>query len=483
MLEGLEIKEVMLTELIVDNEKFRIDDEFFLKKYLLAYKRIKTKPHVLLGSVISTLTDYHANGSYEALKSNVQLLDEPDYAYMVRSTNLEVKDYISDAKYVTKKGYEHLTKTKLYGGELLINKIGSPGRTYLMPKLNNPATLGMNLFMVRFNKESAMKEKFVWIFLNSELGKKIIYRKINGTVPLTIDKEAIRTLYLPVLSDRFQSAVENFVTSSELLLDKTKETYSQAESLLLETLGMADFSPCAEKVNIKPFKDSFAATSRLDAEYYQPRYEQLIRHLESHKNGFFYLHEVAETRRGVFVSEAFYKDSGSLAYVRGADISSNQLIADKLIYVDNYEHKNQEDICIENDIVMSLIGSVGTASLVTKNFSGSLVSNNLGIIRIKHSAINPYILHLFLTHTKIGGELFGQQEMRTAQPKISDKNIHYFPIPKIDIETQTKIAALVQQSFALNAQSERLLDAAKRAVETAIETNEDAALAWLASIH
>ena len=476
---------MMLTELIVDNEKFRIDDEFFLKKYLLAYKRIKTKPHVLLGSVISTLTDYHANGSYEALKSNVQLLDEPDYAYMVRSTNLEVKDYISDAKYVSKKGYEHLTKTKLYGGELLINKIGSPGRTYLMPKLNNPATLGMNLFMVRFNKESAMKEKFVWIFLNSELGKKIIYRKINGTVPLTIDKEAIRTLYLPVLSDRFQSAVENFVTSSELLLDKTKETYSQAESLLLETLGMADFSPSSEKVNIKSFKDSFAATSRLDAEYYQPKYEDVITQIQSQPHA--RLAQLVSITKSIEPgSDAYSDDDNGLPFLRVADYSKLglQTTQKKLSVRFVAENKAQLTPLMPkaNTILFSKDGSVGEAYCLRADADFVTSSAILHLQVWDNTKILPDYLTLALNST-----LVRMQSERDAGGSIilhwRVSEIENVIIPLVDFETQTKIAALVQQSFALKAQSERLIEAAKQAVETAIETNEDAALAWLASIH
>lgn len=47
------------------------------------------------------------------------------------------------------------------------------------------------------------------------------------------------------------------------------------------------------------------------------------------------------------------------------------------------------------------------------------------------------------------------------------------------INAQTKIAALVQQSFALKAESETLLDLAKRAVEMAIEEDEAAAMEFL----
>jgi hypothetical protein len=49
----------------------------------------------------------------------------------------------------------------------------------------------------------------------------------------------------------------------------------------------------------------------------------------------------------------------------------------------------------------------------------------------------------------------------------------------IESKTQTQIADLVQQSFALKAKSERLLETAKRAVEIAIETDEQAAMVYI----
>lgn len=52
-------------------------------------------------------------------------------------------------------------------------------------------------------------------------------------------------------------------------------------------------------------------------------------------------------------------------------------------------------------------------------------------------------------------------------------------VPIIDPAAQTKISQLVQQSFTLKAQSEHLLNLAKRAVEIAIEQDEAAGLAYI----
>ena len=68
---------------------------------------------------------------------------------MVRSTDLERDNFLTDVRYVNEYSYNFLKKSKLYGGELLVNKIGKPGQFYLAPELKKPMTLGMNLFLIK----------------------------------------------------------------------------------------------------------------------------------------------------------------------------------------------------------------------------------------------------------------------------------------------------------------------------------------------
>ena len=233
-MDGLECVEICLSKLIIDNEKYRFDSEFFQKKYLSAYKRIKTIPHSTIRDELSILTDFHANGSYESIASVFKLLDTPDYAYMVRTTDLEKRDYIHDVKYVSERTYHFLEKSKVYGGEVIINKIGSPGRAFLMPDLHKPVSLGMNQFMLRMKKDGKINNALLYIFLNSDLGKLLIERKINGTVPLTIDKEAIKSIYIPCFSKSFLDCIELISKQFESLFFEADDIYLKAENQLME---------------------------------------------------------------------------------------------------------------------------------------------------------------------------------------------------------------------------------------------------------
>jgi len=82
------------------------------------------------GNYLTVLTDYHSNGSYKTLREHVTLKNEPDYALMVRTTDLENNNFVDGVNYIDEHAYNHLEKSKIFGGEIIINKIGSAGKVY-----------------------------------------------------------------------------------------------------------------------------------------------------------------------------------------------------------------------------------------------------------------------------------------------------------------------------------------------------------------
>src|SRR5436190_1475210 len=73
---------------------------------------------ISLGDCIKLLTDYHANGSYEKLKENVELLEEENYAVMIRTTNFEKKDYSNNLNFISEHAYNYLKKSKVFADDI-----------------------------------------------------------------------------------------------------------------------------------------------------------------------------------------------------------------------------------------------------------------------------------------------------------------------------------------------------------------------------
>ncbi|WP_300107178.1 restriction endonuclease subunit S [uncultured Alistipes sp.] len=101
----------------VDFEPFRdgpfVDSQ--LGKIPNDFQIIKT------GEIPMIITDFVANGSFASLKDNVTILQEEDYAYFIRNVDLKDKKFET---YVNKHAYEFLSKSALFGNEIIISNVG-----------------------------------------------------------------------------------------------------------------------------------------------------------------------------------------------------------------------------------------------------------------------------------------------------------------------------------------------------------------------
>lgn len=195
-----------------------------------------------LGEYLDVLTDYHANGSYEILKENVTLLDEPNFALMVRTTDLENKNFYDNVKYIDEKAYLFLEKSKVFENDIIINKIGSAGNVYLMPKLEIPVSLGMNAFLLRFNSNYLI-QIFVYFLLSSSYGKREMDKRIKGAVTKTIRKDALKEIPIFVppleLQNQFAEKIKNIEAQKKLVKKQAEESENLFQALLQESFNFS----------------------------------------------------------------------------------------------------------------------------------------------------------------------------------------------------------------------------------------------------
>ena len=159
---------------------------------------------------IAEVTDYVANGSFAALKENVNYKHTPDYAILVRTTDLVNGFDEENLVYIDKYAYNYLSKSKLYGGEIIINNIGAGvGTTFLCPCLDTYMSLAPNSIMVKTNNN-----KFYYYWLNSKEGQNAIRKIVSqGSLP-KFNKTGFRSIRLPVppldVQNRIVNVLDNF---------------------------------------------------------------------------------------------------------------------------------------------------------------------------------------------------------------------------------------------------------------------------------
>ncbi len=177
------------------------------------------------GKIISTLTDYHSNGSYKILKKNIELKNTEDFAWMVRSTDFE-NNFENEYRYINERGYNFLSKSKIFGGEIIMSKIGNAGNVYLMPKLDRPCSLAMNLFLIKLNEEKVIPE-YIYHYLKSKKGEIQIKSRLKGMATKTITKDNVKNIVIPLPTLKTQQTIVCHLDSLSTETKKLETIYKK----------------------------------------------------------------------------------------------------------------------------------------------------------------------------------------------------------------------------------------------------------------
>jgi type I restriction enzyme S subunit len=469
----MQVSTVRLSKVKDTSKLFRFDAEYFQPQYLKTEALIQKHEYTELRNIISLLTDYHANGSYEILRGNVELTTENEYAHMIRTIDIERDDFENDIINISEHAYNFLAKTKVYGGEIIINKIGNAGRVYLIPPIERPTSLGMNLFMIRVNDN--MSNYYLFCYLAGKYGQNQLRQRITGAVPLSIDKESTRSVFVPIFSEGFQKLVAKAVVDHFEYSSISKRLFKESQSILLSEIGLTNWHPIHQLAFVKNFSETKQA-ERIDAEYYQPKYEALIKAIKGYKGGWDSLKNLVTLKKTVEVGSGEYLDKG-IPFVRVSNLSPFEITEEKYIseklYAEIKQHQPNK-----GEILFSKDATPGIAHYLDAQPQRMIPSGGILRLKSKTNKINneylTLVLNSLLVKEQINRDVGGSIILHWRPDQVKETII-----PILAEKKQTEIQTKVIESLSLRKQSKHLLECAKRAVEIAIEQDEKTAINWL----
>jgi len=338
--------------------------------------------------------------------------------------------------------------------------------------------------------------EYLFVLFKTEYFRDFLVRKTTATMYPAVSEEDIMSLKIPILSDTFQKQIQNLVLRSYDEKEKSVSLYKKAEDTLLEELGLKDWKPKTKKIFVggKEYEEEenisirnlseVLKADRMDAEYWEPKYEDILKTV-SLKYDLLPIKSIFDFRRGVFISTDYYtEEKTNRPYIRIKELTGRIGInEDEVIYINDAYQEDVADRLRENDLVIAIIGdTIGKTNRVYEELAGGFCSNNTGRLRIRADAkgkIIPEYAEILFQSIIVQNQI-EKKKAQTGQPKISDGEMKSIFIPLLPLEIQQKLASLVQQSHEARKKSKKLLEIAKRAVEIAIEKNEEEALSYIA---
>jgi type I restriction enzyme M protein len=260
LMDGLEAAVINLSEL---ERTHRIDSEFFRKEYLEASTVLKTKIVNPITNFVKVFDGNHMKISESFTDSGVPYYRGQDMHHFFIEQSSPI--YIDTEAY----NLPYMKRSHLKKGDVLLSIVGTIGSVSLV-KTNQDATCNCKLAILR---TKSTKPEYLASFLKSKFGQSQINRFTRGAVQMGLILEDMNQIVIPEFSNEFEKTISSTVLISNNYLNQSDVEYQQAEDLLLSELGLNDWQPTEETVAVKSFSESFLSSGRLDAEYYQPKYD------------------------------------------------------------------------------------------------------------------------------------------------------------------------------------------------------------------
>jgi len=465
LMDGLEAVEVNLNETL-ENVDFRIDSEFHKKPPLqnpnYEYVQVRSSLKLVQYGLSIEMNEEGEGTKIYRMNEIHNMLCDADVAKFAKISELDRDAF------------------KLQDNDVLFNRTNSfewVGRTGLFKNSSSEDfVFASYLIRVRTNEAKILPEYLV-SFLNSSLGIWDVKRRARISINQSnVNAQELSAVKIPLLSLSFQNRLRLLFNIAHQNRLKSYEIYQRAEDLLLSELHLKDWQPTEETIAVKSFAESYLVSDRLDAEYYQPKYDEVEQHIKKYPGGWDYLGNKFLVETGEYSEEYLTKSEALKFYIRNTNIVNGQIEIDEDYYVNPNDFSKFTQ---EGDILTARVGAIGSFGTVEEELVGSIYSDNVLCLRLIHSEyLLPKVYTLYF-NTKPNRELMNRLSGGSVQPLITQTSIKSLPIPIFNLEFQQRLNLMIYKSFELKMKSKQLLEIAKTGVERAIETDEAIATAWM----
>ncbi|RJX18219.1 MAG: hypothetical protein C4570_07200 [Ammonifex sp.] len=347
-------------------------------------------------------------------------------------------------------------RVRLRRGDILISSIGmgSIGKISLVV---DPTDL-ITVSEVTILRDAKIAPEFLFAYLSSSTGQAQIEREATGaTGQQHLLKSKLGRVLVPAVPSGIEPTLRDMLKRAYRRQEAGRVAYTEAEALLESALGLDKLDLTPRLFYERPYADVQAA-ERFDAEYFQPRMQNLIAALS--RDGQI-IADVAKLAKRRFKATP----GTQFRYIEIADVTGSGT-ADSKPVAGKEAPSRATWIVKPGDIITTTVRPIRRLSaVITDDQNGYVCSSGFAVLTPK--AIAPELLLVYL-RLPLVCELLDLYTTASMYPAISTADLLKIPIALPNDETCREIVAKVRESFDARREARRLLDEAKSIVEKAV---------------
>lgn len=439
-------------------EPFRLDAEYYSKGNLQLENLIKStnsKTIESLKGIVDCSAFYPSiTGDYTHDKSLVPFI-------RVNEIQNGLVILTDDTVFLPQKVLDDNVSTisKAYPGDIVIAKGGNTlAKVGLVTNEYPMYATCRDVIILRTNALEGINRYYLWSFLHSRYGYKLMWRSASQTGQPHITLPIILNMYIPLLDKEVQNKVKELYIESMQKQKESETKFGEAESCLHTLFDGINAKNIVESPVISSLSE-IMEFGRFDAEYYQLKYKNVLECIEEKEH--FYLND------NNIIDQNYSPDKDKkYRYIELSNVGNNGVITGCMeAYGRDLPSRARRIVKVGDVIISSIEGSLDKCAIISEKYSEAFCSNGFYVIRTEE--LLPEVL-LVVMKSREMRQLLKKACSGTILTAFSKEELKKIPIPKVNSEIQGKIINLVRESILLYNKSKKLLNVTKELIEQKI---------------
>lgn len=478
LLEGLEVTEIPFRTVMCETTTSRMDPEFFNREALRVLG--------LIGDGL-TLGELVASG-YRVVYESTHAIDRQQgeaegLPYFLQATDIATPFINAESMIcVAKSDWLRYPKGRIKPGELLIEVKGKAEKIALVPD-DFPANTLVTGTCFKISTKKKIDQYFLSAYLTSRYGQLLKDRLKSNLLVSYLAKDDLYGIPVPRVSDELKASIETLFGACFEHQRRGTSLMKCAELTLLRALGLENWKTPEPLSYIRNSRDALA-TGRLDAEHFHEKfYASKSALVAAGAKRFIALPELLVSLTNGHTPLRHDLSIGEVSFLCAEHITDFNLVfeSEKRILVEHHEGELSRTAVRNGDVLLTIKGRIGNAA-IAENVPGSVnINQDVALLRFTDELPLWYIVAYI--NSRFGKLQSEKMATGAINPFLGLFSVRQFVIPEFDQAVMNGIATKTQGQVVAARQAKQratqLLDAAKRAVEIAIEDSEAAALAYL----
>ena len=355
-------------------------------------------------------------------------------------------------------------------GTVLLSRSGTIGNVTFVNKTLSKFLVSEHAIRLECTDNSG----YVYTFLKTKIGKKLVCSNIYGAVIQQIEPAHLTMVPVPDAPKEIKERIHNLIVESFKLRDESNELIDQATALLIDELKLPSISEFKQN-NIKNSAnvDAFSVTlsnlaGRVDASYHLPTVDKIVEHLKKYAKEVTTIGDERISKQiilaGVF-KRTYVEEEYGYPFLGGKEITQLSPKTEKYLSKPIHKKRYEKELKVtENTILVTDRGTIGTTTIVPRHWNGYAVSQNVLKLVPANNNIAGYI-YIFL-NSEWGTELIRRQTYGSVVDMIDNNSLSSVEIPLLknqDIQNRINDLALKAnqkryEAYILEQEALRIMD-------------------------